>query len=158
MQKIPMTTDGHKKLKAELKHLKSVERPSIIEQIAEASSMEREYVTASIRDLKMPRQASVRDLDPSVTFRNMTDVLMERGVEPDGFDPEAMLAAKIQQRTAKIAVIGQGSKTPGERINEARAIDVLSPPLDSRSVIDSGTCGDSASRTASASSKRPSEA
>ncbi len=36
MQKIPMTTSGHIKLKSELKHLKSVERPSIIEQIAEA--------------------------------------------------------------------------------------------------------------------------
>ncbi len=36
MQRIPMTGEGHAALDAELKHLKSVERPSIIAAIAEA--------------------------------------------------------------------------------------------------------------------------
>jgi transcription elongation factor GreA len=36
MQRIPMTADGFNALHAELKNLKSVERPSIIAQIAEA--------------------------------------------------------------------------------------------------------------------------
>lgn len=38
MQKIPMTASGYERMEAELKNLKSVERPSIIEQIAEARS------------------------------------------------------------------------------------------------------------------------
>ena len=38
MQKIPMTSAGYKRLEEEIRHLKSVERPSIIEQIAEARS------------------------------------------------------------------------------------------------------------------------
>ena len=38
MQKIPMTSAGFKRLEEEIRHLKSVERPSIIEQIAEARS------------------------------------------------------------------------------------------------------------------------
>lgn len=38
MQKVPMTAKGFERLEAELKNLKSVERPSIIEQIAEARS------------------------------------------------------------------------------------------------------------------------
>jgi len=38
MQKIPMTVAGHARLEEELKNLKSVERPAIIEAIAEARS------------------------------------------------------------------------------------------------------------------------
>jgi transcription elongation factor GreA len=38
MQKIPMTSAGYKRLEEEIRHLKSVERPAIIEQIAEARS------------------------------------------------------------------------------------------------------------------------
>ena len=36
MQKIPMTAEGHQALDEELKHLKSVERPAVIQAIAEA--------------------------------------------------------------------------------------------------------------------------
>ncbi len=36
MQKIPMTAEGHQALDAELKHLKSVERPAVIAAISEA--------------------------------------------------------------------------------------------------------------------------
>ena len=36
MQKIPLTVRGAELLKQELQHLKSVERPAIIEAIAEA--------------------------------------------------------------------------------------------------------------------------
>jgi len=38
MSKIPMTVEGEKKLKAELARLKSVERPAVIQAIAEARS------------------------------------------------------------------------------------------------------------------------
>lgn len=38
MQKVPMTAAGYQRLEEEIKQLKSVERPSIIEQIAEARS------------------------------------------------------------------------------------------------------------------------
>lgn len=38
MEKIPLTRAGYDKLEAELKHLKSVERPAIIAAIAEARS------------------------------------------------------------------------------------------------------------------------
>lgn len=36
MQKIPMTAEGHQALDAELRHLKSVERPQVIQAISEA--------------------------------------------------------------------------------------------------------------------------
>jgi transcription elongation factor GreA len=36
MQKIPMTAEGHQALDAELKHLKTVERPAVIAAISEA--------------------------------------------------------------------------------------------------------------------------
>lgn len=39
MEKIPMTSAGHTALEAELKNLKSVERPSIIKAIAEAREL-----------------------------------------------------------------------------------------------------------------------
>jgi transcription elongation factor GreA len=38
IQKIPMTAKGYQRLEEEIKHLKSVERPAIIEAIAEARS------------------------------------------------------------------------------------------------------------------------
>jgi transcription elongation factor GreA len=39
MEKIPMTRSGHANLEVELKHLKSVERPAIIQAIAEAREL-----------------------------------------------------------------------------------------------------------------------
>ena len=39
MEKLPMTPDGFNKLEVELKHLKSVERPAIIQAIAEAREL-----------------------------------------------------------------------------------------------------------------------
>lgn len=39
MEKIPMTSAGHTALEAELKNLKSVERPNIIKAIAEAREL-----------------------------------------------------------------------------------------------------------------------
>ncbi|PJK27805.1 transcription elongation factor GreA [Minwuia thermotolerans] len=36
MERVPMTLRGHKRLEAELKNLKSVERPAVIQAIAEA--------------------------------------------------------------------------------------------------------------------------
>jgi transcription elongation factor GreA len=36
MEKFPITTDGFKRMEAEVKHLKSVERPAVIKAIAEA--------------------------------------------------------------------------------------------------------------------------
>jgi transcription elongation factor GreA len=36
MDKVPMTAEGYAALEAEIKYLKSVERPRIIKQIAEA--------------------------------------------------------------------------------------------------------------------------
>src|SRR5262249_36597826 len=38
MQKIPMTVSGHARLEEELKTLKGIERPAVIEAIAEARS------------------------------------------------------------------------------------------------------------------------
>ena len=38
MNKIPLTTNGAEKLRAELHHLKTVERPNVIAAIAEARS------------------------------------------------------------------------------------------------------------------------
>ncbi len=36
MEKVPMTAEGYAALEAEIKHLKTVERPRIIKQIADA--------------------------------------------------------------------------------------------------------------------------
>ena len=36
MEKFPLTKEGFERLETRLKHLKSVERPAIIQQIAEA--------------------------------------------------------------------------------------------------------------------------
>lgn len=77
MDRIPITLEGLQRLEAELKHLKSVERPSIIRQIAEARdhgdiSENAEYHAA--RERQSFVEGRVAELEDKVARAEVIDV------------------------------------------------------------------------------------
>lgn len=76
MDKIPMTTEGQKNLEAELKNLKSVERPAVIEAIAEARahgdlSENAEYHAA--RERQSFIEGRIQELEAVLSKANVID-------------------------------------------------------------------------------------
>lgn len=77
MEKIPMTQAGFSQLEVELKHLKSVERPSVIRAIAEARehgdlSENAEYHSA--REKQSFIEGRVKELEAIISLAEVIDV------------------------------------------------------------------------------------
>src|SRR5918912_399633 len=77
MERIPMTAAGHKALEDEITHLKSVERPAVIAQIAEARahgdlSENAEYHAAKERQAFI--EGRVMDLEDKLSRAEVIDV------------------------------------------------------------------------------------
>jgi len=77
MEKVPMTVEGYEALQAEIKHLKSVERPNIISAIAEARahgdlSENAEYHAA--KEEQGHNEARIGELDDSISRAEIIDV------------------------------------------------------------------------------------
>jgi transcription elongation factor GreA len=77
MEKVPMTQAGFDKMEAELKNLKSVERPAVIEAIAEARahgdlSENAEYHAA--RERQSFIEGRIKELDGVVSAANIIDI------------------------------------------------------------------------------------
>ena len=82
MDKIPMTADGHARMEAEIKHLKSVERPAIIQAIAEARahgdlSENAEYHAAKERQSWI--EGRVMELEDKISRAQVIDVAKLNG-------------------------------------------------------------------------------
>jgi len=76
MERVPMTVEGYKRLEEELYRLKTVERPRIIQQIAEARthgdlSENAEYQTA--KDQQGLNEAKVADLEDKISRAEVID-------------------------------------------------------------------------------------
>ncbi len=77
MEKFQITTDGYKKLKAEIDNLKNVERPTIIKQIAAARELgdlkeNAEYQTA--KDRQGFIEAQIADLEDKFLRAEVIDI------------------------------------------------------------------------------------
>jgi transcription elongation factor GreA len=77
LDKVPMTAAGHAKLEAELKNLKSVERPAVIEAIAEARahgdlSENAEYHAA--RERQSFIEGRIQELEAVLSLAQVIDV------------------------------------------------------------------------------------
>ncbi|MEM9263725.1 MAG: transcription elongation factor GreA [Pseudomonadota bacterium] len=84
MQKVPMTSTGHVKLEEEIKRLKNVERPAVIQAIAEAQahgdlSENAEYHAAKERQSWIEGQ--ILDLEDKYTRAEVIDVAKMSGDE-----------------------------------------------------------------------------
>ena len=76
MEKIPMTRAGHTALEVELKHLKSVERPAIIQAIAEARehgdlSENAEYHSA--REKQSFIEGRIKEIESFISLADVID-------------------------------------------------------------------------------------
>ena len=77
MEKVPMTQTGFNKLESELKNLKSVERPAVIQAIAEARahgdlSENAEYTAA--RERQSFIEGRIKELEGVVSAANIIDI------------------------------------------------------------------------------------
>lgn len=77
LEKVPMTASGYRALEAEIKHLKTVERPRIIKAIAEARahgdlSENAEYHAA--KEAQGLNEAKVADLEDKLSRADVIDV------------------------------------------------------------------------------------
>ncbi|MBI1327450.1 MAG: transcription elongation factor GreA [Alphaproteobacteria bacterium] len=77
MERVPMTQAGFEKLEAELKHLKSVERPAIIEAISEARahgdlSENAEYHAA--KEKQSFNEGRIQELEGVISVAQIIDV------------------------------------------------------------------------------------
>ena len=82
MEKVPMTTEGYKKLEAELQRLKVEERPRIIQQIADARehgdlSENAEYHAA--KDAQGLNEAKVAEIEDKIGRAEVIDTSKLRG-------------------------------------------------------------------------------
>ena len=82
MDKVPMTAEGYAALEAEIKHLKTVERPRIIKAIAEARthgdlSENAEYHAA--KEQQGITEARVADLEDKLSRADIIDVSRLKG-------------------------------------------------------------------------------
>jgi transcription elongation factor GreA len=82
VQKVPMTLKGYQRLEEEIKHLKSVERPAIIEAIAEARSHgdlseNAEYHAA--REKQSFIEGRLLDLEDKISRAEVIDALKMAG-------------------------------------------------------------------------------
>lgn len=82
MEKIPLTRAGFDKLDAELKHLKSVERPEIIAAIAEARShgdLSENAEYASAKEKQSFIEGRIKELEGVISLADIIDVTRLNG-------------------------------------------------------------------------------
>lgn len=109
MEKVPMTAQGHAALEAEIKHLKSVERPRIIKAIAEARghgdlSENAEYHAA--KDQQGLTEARVADLEDKLSRADVIDVSKLSGKQVK-FGATVQLVDEDTDEKVKYQIVGE---------------------------------------------------
>lgn len=77
MQRVPMTKEGHDKLQEEVNHLKSVERPRIVEAIKVAREMGDLKENAEYQEAKNEQgliEARIRDIEGKLSNAQVIDI------------------------------------------------------------------------------------
>ena len=105
MEKIPMTQQGHEAIEAELKQLKSVERPAIIKAIAEARehgdlSENAEYHSA--REKQSFIEGRIKDLEAVVGLADVIDTSKLSGAIKFGATVTLVDEETDEERTYRI--------------------------------------------------------
>ena len=109
MEKVPMTAEGFAALEAEIKYLKTVERPRIIKQIAEARSHgdlseNAEYHAA--KDQQGITEARVADLEDKLSRADILDVSKLKG-DQVMFGATVTLVDEDTDDKAKYRIVGE---------------------------------------------------
>jgi transcription elongation factor GreA len=109
MDKIPMTIEGHQKLEAELKNLKSVERPAVIAAIAEARghgdlSENAEYSAA--RERQSFIEGRIKELDAALSIAQIIDIKTLSG-DMVKFGATVVIVDEEDDEEMKFQIVGQ---------------------------------------------------
>ena len=109
MEKVPMTADGYTRLQEELKHLKTVERPTVIRAIAEARehgdlSENAEYHAA--RERQSFIEGRVLELEDRISRAEVIDVTALSG-DSVKFGATVKLADEDTDEEATYQIVGQ---------------------------------------------------
>lgn len=105
MEKIPLTKPGYDKMNAELKHLKSVERPAIIRAIAEARehgdlSENAEYHSAKEKQSFI--EGRVKELESIISLADVIDLSRMSGTVKFGATVELVDEDTDEEKTYQI--------------------------------------------------------
>jgi len=108
VEKIPMTQAGLERLEAELKHLKSVERPNVIQAISEARehgdlSENAEYHAA--RERQSFIEGRIKELDDITSRANVIDVTQMNG-DQIKFGATVLLADEDTDEETTYQIVG----------------------------------------------------
>lgn len=109
MEKVPMTAEGYSALEAEIKHLKTVERPRIIKAIAEARehgdlSENAEYHAA--KEQQGITEARVADLEDIITRAEVIDVSRLSG-DSVKFGATVKLVDEDTEQEVRYQIVGE---------------------------------------------------
>lgn len=105
MEKIPLTRAGYDKLDAELKHLKSVERPAIIEAIAEARALGDLSENAEYHSAKEKQsfiEGRIKELEGVISLADVIDPTKLSGTIKFGATIELVDEDTDEERTYQI--------------------------------------------------------
>jgi transcription elongation factor GreA len=124
MERVPMTPEGHNALLAELKHLKSVERPKISEEIGTAAAHgdlkeNAEYHAA--REKQSHIEGRILDIEDMLARAEVIDTTTFSG-EKVKFGAWVTLSDIDSEREFKYRIVG-----PGEADTDKGTISVTSP-------------------------------
>jgi transcription elongation factor GreA len=109
MEKVPMTAEGYAALEAEIKHLKTVERPRIIKAIAEARehgdlSENAEYHAA--KEQQGMNEARVAELEDKLSRADVIDVSKLTGDQVK-FGATVELVDEDTEQEVKYQIVGE---------------------------------------------------
>ena len=109
MDKVPMTISGHEDLQQEIKRLKTVERTSIIEAIAEARkhgdlSENAEYHAA--KEQQAMNEARISDLEDKLSRADVIDITKLSG-EMVKFGAKVQLIDEDTEKESNFQIVGE---------------------------------------------------
>ena len=109
MEKVPMTADGYAAMEAEIRHLKTVERPRIIQAIADARahgdlSENAEYHAA--KEQQGLNEARVADLEDKLSRADVIDVSKLSGKQVK-FGAIVTLVDEDTEEKVKYQIVGE---------------------------------------------------
>jgi len=109
MERVPMTAEGYSALEAEIKHLKTVERPRIIKLIAEARghgdlSENAEYHAA--KEQQGMTEARVADLEDKLSRADVIDISQLSG-DRVKFGAKVTLVDEDTEEKVKYRIVGE---------------------------------------------------
>ena len=114
MQKIPMTLDGYNRIEAELKRLKSVERPEIIKAIAAARETEKLGCSVHVAS-PVPRTTNVVVDCPADRASDDGSRRVRKGVTELNVNAASMQSVWIDLRRA-----GRRESVDAERVGDCK--------------------------------------